>query len=165
MRRLLPAALVALGPLSSCSPGLDLYTPPDAREYVALCARDKEGLGCQAILPVLRTVEGEATVLLVNGGDEQEIADFLAPKGVRLDEFLTFPEAAAYARANIFLAPRLRSGQLQTLDGKTHTVECRREGGSEMCRVDSDIEGFNNSDNAHGKRWGSVYLMTGLLPF
>lgn len=158
------AALIA-ALLSACSPGLDLYTPPDARDYVALCARDKEGLGCQAILPVLNTVQGEVTVLLVNGEDESEIANVLAGKGVSLSNFLTSPEAAAYARANVFLASELRSGQMQTLDGKTHTVECRLSGGqTEMCRVDGSIEGFNKLEGLKGRR-GSVYLMMGLLPF
>ncbi|MEF2278904.1 hypothetical protein V3W47_11400 [Deinococcus sp. YIM 134068] len=156
-------AVLTAALLSACSPGLDLYTPPDARDYVALCARER-ALGCQAILPVLSTVQGEVTVLLVNGEDEPEITESLAGKGVSLNDFLTSVEAEEYARANIFLASELRSGQMQTLDGKTHTVECRLEGGTELCRIDGGIEGFNKLEGLNGRR-GSVYLMTGLLPF
>ncbi|WP_102125227.1 hypothetical protein [Deinococcus planocerae] len=163
---LLPAALTAVM-LSACSPGLDLYTPPDAREYIRLCARDKEGLGCQAILPVLRTVEGEVTVLLPNGDDRPELAAALARKGVSVENFLASAEAGTFARAHIFAAPKLQTGQMRTLDGRLHDVNCRAPTSSEreFCDVDGRIGGFNVLDNADGPTRGSVYLMTGLLPF
>ncbi|WP_264776659.1 hypothetical protein [Deinococcus aetherius] len=155
--------------LSACSPGLDLYTPPVARDYVASCARDPQALSCRAILPTLNGLNDEVTVVLVNAGPDSSnalLAERLAGKGVRLEDFLTSPEAAAYACANVFLASELRSGRMQTLDGKRHTVECLlSEGQTEMCRIDGTTEGFNVLDHANGPRRGSVYLMTGPLPF
>lgn len=150
--------------LSACSPGLDLYTPPRAQDYVALCARDKEGLDCQAILPVLRTVEGEVTVLLRNGDDRLDIARLLSGKGVTVDNFLKSAEAGNFARAHIFLASKLQTGQMRTLDGKLHEVKCEIEHQMEVCAVDGIATGFNKLEGIPGRQ-GSVYLMNGLLPF
>lgn len=155
--------LATISLLSACSPGLDLYTPPRAQDYVAICARERE-LGCQAILPVLKTVEGEVTVLLYNGEDRPEIADLLSGKGVSIDNFLASAEAGKFARAHIFLAPKLQTGEMRTLDGRLHDVDCRTENQSEFCYVDDRIGGFNKLEGLTGQK-GSVYLMTGLLPF
>ncbi|GAA5514011.1 hypothetical protein Dcar01_02760 [Deinococcus carri] len=161
------ALLCAAGLLSACSPGLDLYTPPDAREFVASCARGVDAVACRALLPTLQSGEGEVTVLLVNASDadiKAQLGRELSRKGVSLGEFLTSAEAGNFARAHIFQASRLQTGEMRTLDGKLHDVACRTEGQTEYCRVDGRIEGFNRLDREPGRK-GSVYLMTGLLPF
>lgn len=140
--RLLLSLGLSLSLLSACKPGLDLYTPSDAKEYVASCARGRDDVYCTALLPTLRTVPGPVVVLVPNTGD-QEISGFvaglLAKQGRTLAQFRR--DAAlqsALARANIFSVPVLGTGTYATLDGRAHTVVCEPqvEDRQQFCQID-----------------------------
>lgn len=154
------AALWAFG-----TPGLDLYTPSDAREYVRSCARGRDDVYCKAMLPTLRTVTGPVSVLMPNMGDTERtdlIFKLLEQKGMSQLEFLRDP--SALARANIFALPALSTGTHRTLDGHAHEVVCRSREGSVSCTLDglTAIYGPGSSSAA-----GTVYATggPGALPF
>ena len=132
-------ALLVYGVIWSAflTPGLDLYTPSDAREYVHSCARGQDDLYCKAMLPTLRTVTGPVSVMMPNMGDTQRtdlIFKILERKGVSQIQFLRDP--SALARANIFALPVLSTGTHRTLDGRAHQVMCKSTQGSVSCAVD-----------------------------
>ncbi|ACO47103.1 hypothetical protein DEDE109153_05785 [Deinococcus deserti] len=116
--------------LSACDPqGLDLYDPVDARDYARSCARGREDVYCEALLPTLAGIQGPASLIMPNIGDQERaahLARLLGEKGMTVDTFLRRESAkAAFARANIFPVARLTTGIHATLDGKLHQVVCK----------------------------------------
>ncbi|ANE44401.1 hypothetical protein [Deinococcus puniceus] len=166
MKRL-SIAVAALLLLGACSLGLDLYTPPDSRDFVASCARGYDAVACKALNNVSGSLSGELTFVLVNASDADSkamLARDLASKGIGIEAFLSSPEARKFALANTFVAPTLSTGRLATADGKGHDVQCSQREGTQFCRIDGQIEGFNQLQREPG-RSGSIYLMDGYLPF
>lgn len=141
--------LLFLAPLcTSCDfRGLDLSTPNDARKYVQACGRGIDAIHCRAMQRVLATVPGEVTVLLPNYEDREiraSLEAYVRSTGRSPNLFEQSAVGEEYARANIFLAPTLKTGTMTTLDEKTHTVLCEKNAnGVENCTID----GFLSSSN------------------
>lgn len=165
----------ALLPLmvSACSlvdlQGADFVSQEDARRYVAACARSHTDLYCKALLPTLERTPGEVTVLLVNLGDSDRTAAIereLRRQGLTLDGFVGSAAADRFARANIFLAPRIQAGTMTSLDGRSHTVACRlNELNTEECVIDGTVRGGNANDPRPGVV-GNVFVTdAAILPF
>ena len=177
MKRFLAGVLLLLS-CSACDfQGLDLNQPSDARKYVQACARGAEAIHCRAMLPFLTTTTGEVTVILPNMGDT-EIAAALRAYAQRTGQasstFETSAAGRAYARANIFLVPQLRTGTMTSLDGKAHTVVCQEDAtGAEGCVIDGFLSGGDHLasyPDAVGSIFSSYNLKDGkaetaFLPF
>ncbi|QLG12871.1 hypothetical protein HLB42_18440 (plasmid) [Deinococcus sp. D7000] len=148
--------------------GADFVGREDARRYIAACARSATDLYCKALLPTLESVTGEVTVVLVNLGDEDRTAAIereLRRQGLDLKGFLGSAAADRFARANLFLAPRIDSGPMTSLDGRTHTVTCAiNEFKTDICVLDGSVSGFNVNDSGPGIV-GNIFTSNGVLPF
>ena len=177
MKRFLAGVLLLLS-CSACDfQGLDLNHPSDARKYVQACARGAEAIHCRAMLPILATTTGEVAVILPGTGDTEIAAALRAYAQETGQASSTFEASAAgraYARANIFLVPRLSTGTMTSLDGKTHAVVCKKEGtGVEGCVIDGFLSGTDHLAS-YPDAVGSVYASynikdqkaeTAFLPF
>lgn len=149
--------------------GLDLVNPGDARAYVTACARSATDVYCKAMLPALRAVSGDVSVLLVNAGDDDRTAAIqaeLQKQGLNMTGFVGSAAADRFARANIFLAPKLSTGTMTTLDGMARTVNCTRDAASlsERCVIDGRVSGHDRNEG-RTDAVGSVYVTQGILPF
>lgn len=160
-------ALLVYGVICSAflTPGLDLYTPSDAREYVKSCARGQDDLYCKAVLPTLRTVTEPVSVTTPNMGDTERtdlIFRLLEQKSVSQIQFLRDP--SALARVNIFALPMLNTGTHRTLEGRAHKVVRKSTQGSVLCTVDGLTAIHNPSTSSAA---GTVYSTgaEGALPF
>lgn len=101
--------------------GLDLRSPSSSREWLHLCARGREAIYCQAADRVVRReVSGPVVFLHPNAGDRDLMAALTVWKG-RLP---TAQELESVARANLFAASELRTGQMRSLDGQVRWVTC-----------------------------------------
>jgi hypothetical protein len=148
-----PVAIAAFWALYT--PGLDLYTPSDARAYVRSCARGQDDVYCKAMLSTLRSVTGPVSVLMPNMGDSERtdlIFKLVKQKGLSPLEFLRDP--SALARANIFALPILTTGTHRTLDGRAHKVVCRSTAGNTVCTIDA-LTAIYSSDRSSAA--GTVY--------
>ncbi|GGL07985.1 hypothetical protein [Deinococcus radiotolerans] len=171
MRALL-SVLLALT-VSSCSVidlrGADFVGREDARRYIAACARSRTDLYCKALLPTLERTPGQVTVLMVNLGDDDRTAAIereLRRQGLTLDGFVGSAAADRFARANIFLAPRIQAGTMTSLDGRSHTVTCGlNDLKAEECVIDGTVRGGNTNEPGPGVV-GNVFVTdAAILPF
>ena len=167
-----PWPILALLLVTACSPidlqGADFVGREDARKYIAACARSVTDVYCKALLPTLQRVPGEVTVLMVNLGDEDRTAAIereLRRQNLDLKDFLGSAAADRFARANIFLAPRISSGTMTSLDGRSHTVTCApNKFNTEVCVIDGTVSGFNVNDPSPGIV-GNIFTTQQVLPF
>ena len=119
-----PWPTLALLLVTACSPidlqGADFSSRDDVRQYIAACARSANDVYCKALLPTLQRIPGEVAVIMVDVGDDDRTAAIereLRRQNLDLEDFLGSAVADRFARANIFLAPRIRSDSMTSLDG------------------------------------------------
>lgn len=123
--------------LTSClRKSLDIYTPADSHEYIKLCVQDS-GPDCEALLPTVKTLGHDISVLITNGDATQEFTAYATAHGLTLEQFLASPLREKYARANIFPVGRLSTGTIAALDGTPHQFVCRD---AFSCTVDGNRE-------------------------
>ncbi len=82
------------------------------------------GPDCEALLPTVKTLGHDISVLIMNGDTTQEFTAYARAHGLTLEQFLTSPLRKKYARANIFPVGRLTTGTIAALDGKPHQFVC-----------------------------------------
>lgn len=170
MHRSRPALSLLL--VTACSfvdvQGADFVGRENARRYITACARSATDVYCKALLPTLQRVSGEVTVLMVNLGDDDRTAVIereLRRQNIELKGFLGSATADRFARANIFLAPRIHSGLMTSLDGRAHTVTCSLNNFStEVCVIDGAVSGFNANESGPGIV-GNIFTTERVLPF
>lgn len=148
--------------------GADCVGREDARKYIAACARSRTDVYCKALLPTLQNISGEVTVVMVNLSDEERAAAIeheLRRQGLGMNGFVGSTAADRFARANIFLAPRIGSGQMTSLDGRSHTVTCApNKFNTEICVIDGTVSGFNVNGSGPGIV-GNIFTTERVLPF
>ena len=170
MSRSWPALALLL--VTACGPvdlqGADFVGQENARRYITACARSATDVYCKALLPTLQRVSGEVTVLMVNLGDDDRTAVIereLQRQNLDLKGFLGSAAADRFAQANIFVAPRIRSGSMTSLDGRAHTVTCSLNNfNTEICVIDGTVSGFNANESGPGIV-GNIFTTERVLPF
>ncbi|UBV45209.1 hypothetical protein LAJ19_20595 (plasmid) [Deinococcus taeanensis] len=157
---------------SACGPvdvlGADFLGRENARKYIAACARSTTDVYCKALLPTLQSVSGEVTVILVTLGDEDRTAAIeleMRRQGLNMNGFVGSAAADRFARANIFLASRVASGTMTSLDGKTHTVTCSRDArNTDVCLIDGMVREHNANDGVPDAE-GNIFVTDRVLRF
>lgn len=136
--------------------GLDLRSPSSSREWISLCARGREDLYCKAANRVVRREVPGPFALIYPGvtGDRDLKAALTAWKG-RLP---TADELEALVRANLFVGPGLKTGQMRSLDGQVWRVTCAA-GELARCRV-GPLEVYPHTRPGRADD-GRVYLPSG----
>lgn len=149
---MLALALAGAALLTSClKKSLDIYTPADSHEYIALCVQDF-GPNCEALQPTVKTLSHDISILIGNSDATEEFTAYAKAHGLTLDQFLTSPLREKYARANIFPVGRLTTGTFKSLDGTPHQFVCQDE---RECVMDGTKHLFQQMPD---QRTGSIYM-------
>lgn len=144
--------------LSSCGFGKPLKQ--DVRATVNALADYKASSQYPAYTVLKREISSfSGDVVIVMGYPFKKELDRLNLTG---EQFINSPIGESFAKAHIFKASKLSTGQIAILDGKFHDIKC--ESSSGVCTVDDRVSGGSDRIDIF-YTGGKIYAMNGFLPY